>query len=157
MGRRSGEFIAPFGIGKPKALRSSDAWRATTYGGSTRRSTPSSRKLDPEDREVILGALEQAEKTEAELRYLADHDSLTGLLDRRRFRSELDQYVSFSARYGGQGAVMIIDIDGLKAVNDSLGHHAGDNLIRADRRGSCANGCAPPTSSPVSPATSSRC
>jgi diguanylate cyclase (GGDEF)-like protein len=87
-------------------------------------------KLDPEDREVILGALAQAEKTEAELRYLADHDSLTGLLDRRRFRAELDQYVSFSARYGGQGAVMIIDIDGLKAINDSLGHHAGDNLIR---------------------------
>jgi diguanylate cyclase (GGDEF)-like protein len=88
------------------------------------------RKLDPEDREIVRRALAKAEKTEAELRYLADHDSLTGLLDRRRFRSELDQYVSFSARYGGQGAVMIIDIDGLKEVNDSLGHHAGDNLIR---------------------------
>jgi diguanylate cyclase (GGDEF)-like protein len=87
-------------------------------------------KLDVEDREIVLGALQKAEKTEAELRYLADHDSLTGLLDRRRFRSELDSYVSFSARYGGQGAVMIIDIDGLKGVNDSLGHHAGDNLIR---------------------------
>jgi diguanylate cyclase (GGDEF)-like protein len=87
-------------------------------------------KLDPQDREVISQALAAAEKTEAELRYIADHDSLTGLLDRRRFRSELDQYVSFSARYGGQGAVMIIDIDGLKTVNDSLGHHAGDTLIR---------------------------
>jgi diguanylate cyclase (GGDEF)-like protein len=87
-------------------------------------------KLDPDDRKVVRGALEKAEKTEAELRYLADHDSLTGLLDRRRFRSELDSYVSFTARYGGQGAVMIIDIDGLKAVNDRLGHHAGDNLIR---------------------------
>lgn len=88
------------------------------------------KKLDPEDRAVLLGALARAEKTEAELRYIADHDSLTGLLDRRRFRAELDQYVSFSARYGGQGAVMIIDIDGLKAINDALGHHAGDNLIR---------------------------
>ena len=87
-------------------------------------------KLAPEDRRVVEEALAKAEKTEAELRYIADHDSLTGLLDRRRFRAELDQYVSFSARYGGQGAVMIIDIDGLKAVNDSLGHHAGDNLIR---------------------------
>ena len=114
-------------------------------------------KLEPEDREVVQGALERAEKTEAELRYLADHDSLTGLLDRRRFRAELDQYVSFTARYGGQGAVMIIDIDGLKEVNDTLGHHAGDNLIRQRRRRSCANGCGPPTSSPASPATSSRC
>jgi diguanylate cyclase (GGDEF)-like protein len=87
-------------------------------------------KLDSEDRKIVLSALERAEKTEAELRFLADHDSLTGLLDRRRFRAELDGYVSFSARYGGQGAVMIIDIDGLKAVNDSLGHHAGDNVIR---------------------------
>jgi diguanylate cyclase (GGDEF)-like protein len=87
-------------------------------------------KLDPKDRRVIDEALAQARKTEAELRYIADHDSLTGLLDRRRFRAELDTYVSFTGRYGGQGAVMIIDIDGLKAINDSLGHHAGDNLIR---------------------------
>ncbi|HEY5977860.1 MAG TPA: EAL domain-containing protein [Solirubrobacterales bacterium] len=87
-------------------------------------------KLDPDDRDVVLGALRRAERTEAQLRYLADHDSLTGLLDRRRFRSELDQYASFSERYGGQGAVMIIDIDGLKAVNDSLGHHAGDTMLR---------------------------
>jgi diguanylate cyclase (GGDEF)-like protein len=87
-------------------------------------------KLDPEDRKIVEEALAKAEKTEAQLRYIADHDSLTGLLDRRRFRAELDQYVSFTARYGGQGAVMIIDIDDLKAINDSHGHHAGDILIR---------------------------
>lgn len=87
-------------------------------------------KLALEDRVVVQGALERAEKTEAELRYLADHDSLTGLLNRRRFRAELDQCVSFSARYGGRGAVMVIDIDGLKEVNDRLGHQGGDTLIR---------------------------
>src|SRR5215218_7556173 len=87
-------------------------------------------KVAPEDRAVVQGALQRAQKTEGELRYLADHDSLTGLLNRRRFRAELDQYVSFSARYGGRGAVMIIDIDGLKEVNDRLGHQLGDSLIR---------------------------
>jgi diguanylate cyclase (GGDEF)-like protein len=87
-------------------------------------------KLALEDRKIVQEALKRAEKTESELRYLADHDSLTGLLNRRRFRAELDQYVSFSARYGGQGAVMIIDIDGLKEVNDRFGHQPGDNLIR---------------------------
>jgi len=87
-------------------------------------------KLAPEDRAVVQGALKRAERTEAELRFLADHDSLTGLLNRRRFRAELDQYVSFTARYGGRGAVMVIDIDGLKDVNDRLGHQAGDTLIR---------------------------
>ncbi|HWC07573.1 MAG TPA: bifunctional diguanylate cyclase/phosphodiesterase, partial [Solirubrobacterales bacterium] len=86
--------------------------------------------MEPADREVLRSALERAEKTEAELRHLADHDPLTGLQNRRRFRSELDQQVSFTARYGGQGAVMIIDIDGLKEVNDRLGHQPGDNLIR---------------------------
>ena len=114
-------------------------------------------KLDAEDREVVEGALERAEKTEAELRYLADHDSLTGLLNRRRFRAELDQYVSFTARYGGQGAVMVIDIDGLKAGQRQArppGRRQPDPP-RSPR--SCANGCGPPTSSPASPATSSRC
>lgn len=87
-------------------------------------------KLSPDDRQVVEGALERAERTEAKLRHLAEHDSLTGLQNRRRFRAELDQYVSFTARYGGQGAVMVLDIDGLKEVNDRLGHQAGDNLIR---------------------------
>lgn len=87
-------------------------------------------KLPEKDREIVQGALQRAEKTEADLRYLAEHDSLTGLLNRRRFRAELDQYVSFTARYGGQGAVMVLDIDGLKEVNDRLGHQAGDGLIR---------------------------
>ena len=87
-------------------------------------------KLAPADRAVVQGALERAEKPEAELRFLADHDSLTGLLNRRRFRAELDTYVSFSARYGGRGAVMVIDIDGLKEINDRLGHQAGDRMIR---------------------------
>jgi len=88
-------------------------------------------RMAPDDRAVVLGALERAEKTAAELRHLADHDPLTGLLNRRRFRSLLDQFVSFRARYGGRGAVMVIDIDGLKQVNDSLGHQSGDTLIRA--------------------------
>jgi diguanylate cyclase (GGDEF)-like protein len=88
------------------------------------------RKLADADRETLERALAEAEKTEAELRYLADHDSLTGLLNRRCFRAKLDRYVSFAARYGGQGAVMIIDIDGLKQINDRLGHQPGDNLIR---------------------------
>jgi diguanylate cyclase (GGDEF)-like protein len=87
-------------------------------------------KLADEDRAIIEGALLEAERTEADLRYLANHDPLTGLLNRRSFRAELDHFVSFSARYGGQGAVMVIDIDGLKEINDRLGHQPGDNLIR---------------------------
>src|SRR4051794_41838789 len=107
-------------------------------------------RLAPEDRAVVQGALEQAEKTESELRFLADHDTLTGLLNRRRFRAELDQYVSFTARYGGRGAVMAIDIDGLKEVNDRLGPQARDRLIRrvseaVRERGRATDLVAPPS------------
>jgi diguanylate cyclase (GGDEF)-like protein len=87
-------------------------------------------KLPPADRQVVLAALDAADKTETELRYLADHDPLTALLNRRSFRTRLDTYVSFASRYGGRGAVMVIDLDGLKEVNDRLGHQQGDNLIR---------------------------
>jgi diguanylate cyclase (GGDEF)-like protein len=87
-------------------------------------------KLEPADRQVVLDALDAADKTETELRYLADHDPLTALLNRRAFRVRLDTYVNFASRYGGRGAVMVIDVDDLKAVNDRLGHQQGDNLIR---------------------------
>src|SRR5882757_2904750 len=87
-------------------------------------------KLEPADRSVVIGALEEAQKTETELRYLADHDPLTALLNRRAFRTRLDTYVKFATRYSGRGAVMVIDVDGLKGVNDRLGHQQGDNLIR---------------------------
>jgi diguanylate cyclase (GGDEF)-like protein len=87
-------------------------------------------KMEPADRQVVLAALEEAQKTETELRYLADHDPLTALLNRRAFRTRLDTYVNFAARYGGRGAVMVIDVDSLKGVNDRLGHQQGDNLLR---------------------------
>jgi diguanylate cyclase (GGDEF)-like protein/PAS domain S-box-containing protein len=66
---------------------------------------------------------------ERELRYLADHDPLTGLFNRRRFEQELDRHVAEVARYGPRGALLVLDLDHFKYVNDSLGHHAGDELI----------------------------
>ncbi len=66
---------------------------------------------------------------ESELRHLADHDPLTGLLNRRRFEQEIDSHVAHIARYGPRGAVLVLDLDHFKYVNDALGHHAGDELI----------------------------
>ena len=66
---------------------------------------------------------------EHELRRLADHDPLTGLLNRRRFEQELDRHVAHVARYGPRGALLVLDLDHFKYVNDALGHHAGDELI----------------------------
>jgi diguanylate cyclase (GGDEF)-like protein len=63
------------------------------------------------------------------LQHLADHDPLTGLVNRRRFEQEVAHHLSLCRRYGPRGAVLLIDIDHFKYVNDTLGHAAGDELI----------------------------
>jgi diguanylate cyclase (GGDEF)-like protein/PAS domain S-box-containing protein len=74
-------------------------------------------------------------RQEAELRHLADHDPLTGLLNRRAFEVALEQHLARVRRYGVQGALLMIDLDGFKAVNDKHGHDAGDAVLAgvADR------------------------
>ena len=67
----------------------------------------------------------------ARLDYLMDHDLLTGLFNRRRFDQELMQQVERAARYGSGGAVLMMDLDHFKQVNDSFGHKAGDDLLKA--------------------------
>lgn len=67
----------------------------------------------------------------ARLEHQAHHDSLTGLGNRRAFDQNLDQVVSVAQRQGDTFGVMMIDLDGLKAVNDLEGHERGDGLLRA--------------------------
>ena len=69
-------------------------------------------------------------RIEVQLRELADHDALTGLLNRRRFTEELERALRRAKRYDEAGAVLFLDLDGFKFVNDTLGHAAGDDLIR---------------------------
>jgi diguanylate cyclase (GGDEF)-like protein/PAS domain S-box-containing protein len=66
---------------------------------------------------------------ERELRHMADHDPLTGLLNRRGLEAELERHVAHVNRYGARGALLVLDLDHFKAVNDTLGHEAGDKLI----------------------------
>jgi diguanylate cyclase (GGDEF)-like protein len=60
----------------------------------------------------------------------AGQDALTGLKNRRRFEEDLEATVARSRREGTTGALLMIDLDHFKQVNDSLGHPAGDRLIR---------------------------
>jgi len=64
------------------------------------------------------------------LEYVVDHDFLTGLLNRRHFEQELAKETERSARYGGPGAVLLIDLDNFKDVNDTFGHRAGDDVLK---------------------------
>ena len=65
-----------------------------------------------------------------QLEYLVDHDSLTGLYNRRWFERELAREVERAQRYKTPGAVLVIDLDHFKDINDSLGHKAGDDLLK---------------------------
>jgi diguanylate cyclase (GGDEF)-like protein/PAS domain S-box-containing protein len=66
---------------------------------------------------------------EERLRYLADHDDLTDLINRRRFEEELERHLVQVRRYGMTGALLVLDLDGFKAVNDNFGHRAGDEVL----------------------------
>jgi diguanylate cyclase (GGDEF)-like protein/PAS domain S-box-containing protein len=66
---------------------------------------------------------------ETQLEYLADHDPLTGLLNRRSFERELTGHLTRIARYGAMGALLMIDLDHFKYFNDIHGHSVGDQLI----------------------------
>jgi len=64
------------------------------------------------------------------LEYFVNHDFLTGLFNRRHFEQELARETERVARYGDPGAVMVIDIDNFKDVNDTFGHKAGDDVLK---------------------------
>ena len=82
-------------------------------------------------RVAILQVLDISERKrlEEQLGHLASHDPLTGLFNRRRLAEELDRELTRVRRYPGRGAVLALDFDGFKFVNDTLGHAAGDRLV----------------------------
>jgi diguanylate cyclase (GGDEF)-like protein/PAS domain S-box-containing protein len=66
-----------------------------------------------------------------QLRHMADHDPLTGLLNRRGFNRELENHITRTRRQGVSGALVIFDLDNFKLHNDTYGHGAGDMLLVA--------------------------
>jgi diguanylate cyclase (GGDEF)-like protein len=70
------------------------------------------------------------EASEAQLKFLAHHDSLTGLCNRAMLEDRLEHALARVERDGSQIALLFCDLDGFKAINDQYGHHAGDAVLR---------------------------
>ena len=75
-------------------------------------------------------ANEQLEEVNAQLQHVATHDALTGLPNRLLLADRLNQAIAQAQRHQNRCAVFVVDLDRFKAINDSLGHFAGDAMLK---------------------------
>jgi diguanylate cyclase (GGDEF)-like protein/PAS domain S-box-containing protein len=85
----------------------------------------------PEKETVVIYAdISELKRRERKIKHLAHHDSLTGLPNRVVFREKLEEATSKAAQEKSTAAVLCLDLDRFKHVNDTLGHHVGDVLLQ---------------------------
>ena len=82
------------------------------------------------ENEMMRRELEDSRTRITQLERLADEDALTPIANRRAFVRELSRMIAFTRRYGPPSSVVYFDVDGLKQINDTHGHPAGDATLR---------------------------
>jgi predicted signal transduction protein with EAL and GGDEF domain len=134
----------------------------STTGARTARFYPSALSIsavrDTQERithyVAVFSDITERKASEARIAYLAQHDPLTGLPNRTLLQDRLDQALAHAVRHGSRIAVLFLDLDRFKTINDSLGHMTGDRLLQGVAlRLSAARG--KPTPSAARGATSS--
>ncbi len=79
---------------------------------------------------MIIRDITERRRAEEHIEYLAYHDELTGIPNRAHFQREFEHAISVSQRYGLNCALMLVDLDRFKIINDTMGHQAGDLLLK---------------------------
>lgn len=87
----------------------------------------------PDSGQTLVSVIDITEhkRLEDELRYLSNHDPLTNLYNRRALRKQLTEEIQRADRYKHALSVFMLDIDYFKPINDTLGHQAGDEILRS--------------------------
>ncbi len=127
------------GVSAPAPAESSSAAPARSVGEvATFLGIPEA-ELTPSVREGLSKLIEEVERLRQDneekdrrisyLERLADEDPLMPILNRRAFVRELSRMMAFTDRYGGVSSVVFFDVDGMKAINDSHSHGAGDEAL----------------------------
>jgi diguanylate cyclase (GGDEF)-like protein/PAS domain S-box-containing protein len=78
----------------------------------------------------MIRDITERKRIEQQINYMATHDALTGLPNRLMFSQLLNHAIRSAQRHGKQLAVLFIDLDRFKAINDALGHEAGDRMLK---------------------------
>lgn len=134
---------------KPKRASAAKAKKGRKTSGSQAKTAPRRARAAAPRRATAVGAkgagkgvskstirslrtkLTQALRRVAELEAAADTDFLLDIPNRRGFERELQRAIAYMKRYRASGALIVLDVDRLKPINDSFGHAAGDEVLKA--------------------------
>jgi diguanylate cyclase (GGDEF)-like protein/PAS domain S-box-containing protein len=134
-GARLRSILADLATSAGPSASATAEYRLRHEDGSWRsvESIVSNQTTDPTVNGLVLNTRDVTDRKllQEELAQQAFHDSLTGLSNRAVFRDRVDHTLARATRTGSRSAVFLLDLDGFKTVNDSLGHDAGDQLLIA--------------------------